>query len=307
MKSFDSRLTSLKGEFDEERIFVLGNGPSLQDTPLEELADEYTLGVNKITKLFDDVDWRPSFYLAIHGEEGIEKSEFMTAINLDVPCFFPNQHTEFLPERDNVYFLNTEDIRDKYDIDTFGEYGRNVANEYDLSKIWSREIAEVVYTYTTVLYPAIQLVSWLGFDEIYLLGCDLYKEYNPHMIFPKGDNPAEYIWKHDSTLRNTVEFLGNSDHPIRTLANAATFFFMKTGLFSRLQPLLYRMFDVMGDPTHFYQDSGLQLGNQKRNERMRRSHRIIRDAANQYKFDIFNATIGGQLEIYSRVDFQSLQ
>jgi hypothetical protein len=52
----------MKDKYTDERIFILGNGPSLNETDLSRLSSEYTLAMNKVSKLYDDTSWRPSFY-----------------------------------------------------------------------------------------------------------------------------------------------------------------------------------------------------------------------------------------------------
>ena len=59
-------LTQLKNQYSGERIFVIGNGPSLSETPLEQLDSEYTFALNRVNLIYDDVDWRPDFYLFLN-------------------------------------------------------------------------------------------------------------------------------------------------------------------------------------------------------------------------------------------------
>ena len=56
------RLRSLHNIHRGKRIFIIGNGPSLNRTPLEKLEGEFTFGVNRIYMLFDRIKWRPTFY-----------------------------------------------------------------------------------------------------------------------------------------------------------------------------------------------------------------------------------------------------
>lgn len=58
-------LRAMKDRYRGERIFVIGNRPSLNRTPLHLLEDEYTFGVNRICLLFDRISWRPTFYTTV--------------------------------------------------------------------------------------------------------------------------------------------------------------------------------------------------------------------------------------------------
>ena len=60
-----------------ERVFLLGNGPSLNKLPLEKLADEYTFGVNRIGLLFDRVSWRPSYWTVTDWRVGPQLSRLL--------------------------------------------------------------------------------------------------------------------------------------------------------------------------------------------------------------------------------------
>lgn len=44
------------------RHWIIGNGPSLKETPLHLLKDEVTWGMNRINLLYDKTDWRPTYY-----------------------------------------------------------------------------------------------------------------------------------------------------------------------------------------------------------------------------------------------------
>ena len=59
------RLQGLHNRFLGKRIFILGNGPSLNRTPLHLLESEYTFITNRAYLLLDRVSWRPTFYTAL--------------------------------------------------------------------------------------------------------------------------------------------------------------------------------------------------------------------------------------------------
>jgi uncharacterized Rossmann fold enzyme len=43
------------------------------------------------------------------------------------------------------------------------------------------------------MYGAVQVAAYLGFDEIYFVGCDFGMEYdNPNMVFESGLDPYRY-------------------------------------------------------------------------------------------------------------------
>jgi hypothetical protein len=64
---------------------------------------------------------------------------------------------------------------------------------------------------------------------------------------------------------------------------------------------------IKKDPNHFsnsYQPMGTR--NADINEKFRNIHRVIRRASEEYDFEAYNATIGGYLEVYERVDIDEI-
>ncbi len=53
------------------RAWIVGNGPSLRQTPLELLNGERTFGLNRIHKAYRWTDWRPTYYVKVefHDDE----------------------------------------------------------------------------------------------------------------------------------------------------------------------------------------------------------------------------------------------
>ena len=49
-----------------ERCFIIGNGPSLNQTDLARLEGEYTFGMNRIYLLFPELGFQTSYYVSIN-------------------------------------------------------------------------------------------------------------------------------------------------------------------------------------------------------------------------------------------------
>ena len=41
------------------RVFIVGNGPSLNKTNLDLIKDEFSIGMNRISLLFNKTKWKP--------------------------------------------------------------------------------------------------------------------------------------------------------------------------------------------------------------------------------------------------------
>ena len=149
------RMVSLRDKFRGERIFVMGNGPSLNRTPLELLRNEYVFGVNRVSLLFERVSWRPTFFTAFDVRVVPDNKEEFAA--LDIPYkFFSARYKTMLGERQNHYWYHTK-----------GHYeGFETAFE-----------PSVVYSGFggggTIGVIAIELAFYLGFRQIYLIGTDV--------------------------------------------------------------------------------------------------------------------------------------
>lgn len=56
------KLKALKGKHQGERCFLIGNGPSLTAEDLDALKAEKTIACNLIYKIYDQTEWRPTYY-----------------------------------------------------------------------------------------------------------------------------------------------------------------------------------------------------------------------------------------------------
>ena len=56
------KFLELKGKYQGKRIFIIGNGPSLNEMPLYLLKDEYKMCFNRFALMEERVNWFPDFY-----------------------------------------------------------------------------------------------------------------------------------------------------------------------------------------------------------------------------------------------------
>ncbi len=241
-----SRLKSLHNRYYGNRIFIIGNGPSLNKLPLDKLKNEYTFGVNKIYLLFDKISWRPSFYTCLDWRV-IPDSAYMINQLRGMTFFFPERFRGLLREGDDVYWywsvLMGDNIKEQFNTDiTKGVRGKG-----------------------TILFTAIQIAYYLGFTEIYLIGADTtYKILNT----VKQEGPDMFGTGTKLKLESTQD----------------------------------------DDPNHFapnYFGKG-SLWHDPNVDEMKRVFTYCRKAIEANGRKIYNATKGGELEVFERVDFDSL-
>ena len=66
-KRMTSTIASLNDVHRGQDALIFGNGPSLQETPLDLLMPEnVAFATGKIHLLYDEVEWRPDYYTQNH-------------------------------------------------------------------------------------------------------------------------------------------------------------------------------------------------------------------------------------------------
>lgn len=232
------RWRNLKGNFTGKRIFIVGNGPSLNQTPMYLLKNEYTMCFNRFGLFQERLNWSPTFYVVTDDLviRDIHKEINQSILPVVKYAFFPDIHpsnvdfSSYIDNKENVYWLNT----DKPDFSANLPFcGIN----------------------KTVVNAGIQIAAFLGFSEIYLIGVDMsFKEHKVKKLNSRD-------WKAD-------------DH----------------------------------DPNHFdprYFGKGLKYHNPTVHEIIAR-FKEAKAFFDPRGVKIFNAGIGGNLEIFPRVDFSTL-
>lgn len=149
----NERLRALKDRYVGERLFVIGNGPSLNKTDLSFLKNEFTFAVNRFYLMFDRIDWRPTFFMANDWEVTPDNLTEIATLD-DSTVFWPVRFRGAIDETDDVFLVNTRNARNK--ADTF-----------------SLDITDGVVMGGTVLSSVLQIAHYLGFNPIMLIGTDV--------------------------------------------------------------------------------------------------------------------------------------
>lgn len=140
-----------------ERCFIIGNGPSLKNTDLSKLKDEYTFGMNRIYLLFPELGFTTTYFASINDLVIEQCAEEIAA--LPMPKFIAwhsNRHFQRFPE--DMIFLYTTYTGPKF--------------AYDLTRrVWEG---------ATVTNVCLQLAFYMGFEQVTLIGVD-------HSFTSKGE------------------------------------------------------------------------------------------------------------------------
>lgn len=154
------KLLDYKDKHKGERCFIIATGPSLTMEDLENLKDEKTISMNSICKLYDETDWRPT-YFAVQDNFVFRNMQDILRAHKEVPVFISdNIWRRFRREKEWIEFP-TDTKYHSYDILRQKYYAKFSDDAYD-----------IVYDGYSIAYSCIELAVYMGFKEIYLLGAD---------------------------------------------------------------------------------------------------------------------------------------
>ncbi len=220
-------LMQYKDKYRGQRCVILGNGPSLNNTDLSLLKNEYTFGLNKIYLLFDRIDWRPTFYVCVN------------------PFVIQQSGQQILNDIPGLKFLDFVSFK-------YLPYNKDTVHLLSLNgKGFSTDPCEGVFQMHTVTYVAMQLAYYLGFDKVFLVGVDHF--FNA----ANSGQPDQVVVQNDY----------DSDH---------------------------------FDPDYFAKGQQWNLPNLEGSEE---GYRIAKTTFEKANKKIYDATVGGRLSVFERVDF----
>lgn len=152
---YGKTIACYKNKHCGQRCFLIGNGPSLkaEDLSLLKRNNEITFGFNRIYNIFDQTEWRPTYYIS--QDEKMLGGCIAEVNGLTLPVkMIPIQLKWFhdISIKDALYF------------------NMKGTTEGDLP--FSDNCSHELYNSATCMYTAAQFAVYMGFSEIYLLGVD---------------------------------------------------------------------------------------------------------------------------------------
>jgi len=161
-----------------QRCVIIGNGPSLNGMDLSFLKNDVTFASNRIYLGFEKFGFMPDYYLSINPlviEQSIEE-----ILKIPSPKFLSQQHgaAHVPPTAENVYLM------------------------YSLDRpVFSTDPGQGIWEGYTVTYAALQLAYFMGFHEVYLIGCD-------HSFATRGPANAEVLSTGDDLNHFAPDYFG---------------------------------------------------------------------------------------------------
>ncbi len=149
------RLAALRDIHKGKRAFIIGNGPSLKQTDLSKLKNEYTFGLNRIYLMFAELGFTTSYLVSVN-DLVIEQCAAEIAA-LPMP--------KFLSWRSHHFFANQFPNSQSPNLPTF------LYTAYD-NPAFTPNAAARLWEGATVTYVALQLAFFMGFEQVILIGVD---------------------------------------------------------------------------------------------------------------------------------------
>lgn len=150
------KLESMHNLHNTDRCFLMGTGPSLNNTNLSLIKNEIIFGVNTLYKGLSKFNIKSKYYVV--GDPVIFNAHTQNLLNLKTTLFLSGyagrrflESNSLTSQNENVIFLHPL---------------------FEGDDLFSKNILQGVCYGGTVIFLALQIIFYLGFKEVYLLGCD---------------------------------------------------------------------------------------------------------------------------------------
>ncbi len=155
------KLKSYHNKYVGKRCFITCTGPSLTISDLEMLEGEYVFGMNSICLIHDKTDWKPDF-LGIQDVHVFEKIKDTLLYTDNGVVFAPYYYRKKLKTPEDWVYWHMCGSYHIYEM----IYTKKFFAKY------SDDCYVRIYDGYSITYSILQLATYMGFSEIYLLGAD---------------------------------------------------------------------------------------------------------------------------------------
>lgn len=162
LNKVDERMAQFHNRHKGQRCFIVATGPSLTIEDVESLKGEVCFSMNSCIKMFDKTSWRPDYYLIF--DPAVYAALYEDIRQADLNQIFYNSFS--IPQ------LNREGIPVKVNSKDLTYEKSAYAKKKDRPIHFSENVESYIYEGHSTVYGAIELAAYMGFEEIYLIGCD---------------------------------------------------------------------------------------------------------------------------------------
>ncbi|AKH67846.1 Protein of unknown function DUF115 [Spongiibacter sp. IMCC21906] len=166
------KIKQWKGCYEGRPLLIIGNGPSLNNTPLDDFEGCASIGMNKIDLIYSKTKWRPSLVVCLNNL--VVQQNWQAFKSSLVPVFIGWKCRHFLPRSQRKamnYFLANSD------------------NQF------SEDLAMGAGSSATVTYIALQFAYYTGANPVVLFGVDhsFKAQGKPHDIEKKKTEDVDHF------------------------------------------------------------------------------------------------------------------
>lgn len=142
------RLSGFENVHDGEACVLVCNGPSLNEMDLTRLNGRVTFGTNKIFLGVEHFGFFPRYLVAVN-EKVIRQSQDALR-RMQTVKFLSEDCADVMPEDPYTYHIRTSDLPERF----------------------YRDITQGVRGGHTVTHAALQIIRYMGFSEVVIIGMD---------------------------------------------------------------------------------------------------------------------------------------
>lgn len=156
-KGNTGKWNDLKDKYKGQRVFLIGNGPSLNKTPLYLLKGENTMCFNHFHLMLERINWKPKFYTIVD--------------NLVLDDLL-NEFEKVLMSSDSIFIPAVHHQGDVF-VDRVVDDTKINWLKYGYFNLGFSTKLPNVNGGGSVIYEGFQILKHMGFSEIILLGVDM--------------------------------------------------------------------------------------------------------------------------------------
>ena len=156
-------IAETKNSLIGEQVICVGNGPSLKYTNFDLVKNFKTIGLNRISQLYESKDWTPDYFVCstINVQQSDWNADIQKSVDLGIPS---------LVGKDLLDYVKDSQMARIFPVHTYA--GTSIGEEsYDY--LWSDDLSKQVSKMGSSILVSAQWAAYMGVSEIIFIGCDL--------------------------------------------------------------------------------------------------------------------------------------
>jgi hypothetical protein len=157
-KRYTDMINKLHNKHKGDRCFIIGTGPSLNRTKFSLIKNEILFGVNTLFRGLEKYGIDCKYWCI--GDEQLFDSIYKPLLNLDTILFLAGYAGR--------HYLKKKKYYEQY------EQNKPILLKRigDINENYIKNALKGLYSGGTVMIESLQIAHHMGFDEVYILGCD---------------------------------------------------------------------------------------------------------------------------------------